>query len=149
MTFDEWYAIYQADPATDGLAPTPRAAYEAGFNVLAPEVERLRGTAFDSGIHCVHGVGSCDACLDRISKANREYDKRSDDLRAQLAQREVEAKALRAALEAAARSLAVLSRFGTRADLASNMTDLIHMRGYAASRASVARAALANRPEVK
>lgn len=29
-TFDEWYAIYQADPATDGLAPTPRAAYEAG-----------------------------------------------------------------------------------------------------------------------
>ena len=55
------------------------------------------------------------------------------------ASRDAEVEALREALEAAARSLEALSRCGT----ASNMD----VRGYASSRARVARAALANCPE--
>ena len=55
------------------------------------------------------------------------------------ASRDAEVEALREALEAAARSLEALSRCGT----ASNMD----VRGYASSRARIARAALANCPE--
>ena len=55
------------------------------------------------------------------------------------ASRDAEVRALREALEAAARSLEALSRCGT----ASNMD----VRGYASSRARIARAAIANRPE--
>ena len=58
------------------------------------------------------------------------------------ASRDAEVEALREALEAAARSLEALSRCGT----ASNMTWL-DVRDYASSRARIARAAIANRPE--
>ena len=64
---------------------------------------------------------------------------RCDDFRAGFNVLAPEVRALREALEAAARSLEALSRCGT----ASNMD----VRGYASSRARVARAALANCPE--
>ena len=104
----------------------PGCLYECctGFR---PALDALRATAQphpDAAGKGEHVHSYCPTCLCGAT--------------AEVAEVLAERDALREALEAAARSLEALSRCGT----ASNMTDLLDVRGYASSRARIARAAL-------